>query len=142
MLISIYFLITFKHYVHVSNVSSIVYGSALYWQIALVGYSILATAVQPLKRAATSFSTHTKMSVCGPSKSSRSGQSIQLRSLSRTKHLSHLNEAAPPLPPAMAWSSVQAGMGAQDRDSVESQGSRDHIVKKMDVQVSYSNDEK
>ena len=80
------------------------------------------------------------MSVCGPSKGSRSGQSVQLRSLRKTKHLSHLNEAAPPLPPAMVWSSVQAGMGAQDRDSVESQGSQDHIVKKMDVQVSYSND--
>ena len=58
VLISVYFLVVFKRYTTQDNPSNIIHGTASYWQIALVGHSVIATAIQPLKRAATSFSTH------------------------------------------------------------------------------------
>ena len=109
VLISAYFLVAFKRYTTQNKPSDIIYGTALYWQIALVGHSVLATAIQPLKRGATSFSTH-------------------------------LTET-PPTPLPIFWSSAQAGDRLQDSDSIESHGSQDHIiVKKTDVQVTYSDD--
>ncbi|THW85434.1 hypothetical protein D6D15_08075 [Aureobasidium pullulans] len=80
VLISAYFLVASKRYTTQNNPSDIIYGTALYWQITLVGHSVLATAIQPLKRAATSFSTHSKMPVGNTSQGSRSGQSSKLRS--------------------------------------------------------------
>jgi hypothetical protein len=140
ILISIYFLIVFKHYIAPSNSSSIVYGSALYWQIALVGYSVLATAIQPLKRAATSFSTHTKMPVSNASRGTRSGQSSKLRSLSRARQSVLLAGDAAPPPPPLIWSGAPSVANGQDSDSMESHGSQDQIVKKTDVRVTYSDD--
>jgi hypothetical protein len=140
ILISVYFLTTFKHYIASSNASPIIYGSAPYWQIALVGYSILATAVQPLKRAATSFSTHTKMPVSTASRGTRSGQSLKLRSLSRNRQSVLLTGDVAPPPPPLIWSGAPSVANGQDSDSIESHGSQDQIVKKTDVQVTYSDD--
>jgi hypothetical protein len=140
ILISVYFLTTFKHYINSTNSTPIVYGSALYWQIALVGYSILATATQPLKRAATSFSTHTKMPVSTASRGTRSGQSLKLRSLSRNRQSVLLTGDAAPPPPPLIWSGAPSVVNGQDSDSIGSHGSQDQIVKKTDVQVTYSDD--
>ncbi|THX71313.1 hypothetical protein D6D04_09553 [Aureobasidium pullulans] len=140
VLISDYFLVAFKRYTTQNNPSDIIYGTALYWQIALVGHSVLATAIQPLKRAATSFSTHPKMPVGNTSQGSRSGQSSKLRSSNKTRRSLLLTET-PPTPLSIIWSSAQAGDRLQDSDSIESHGSQDHIiVKKTDVQVTYSDD--
>ncbi|THX12221.1 hypothetical protein D6D13_04264 [Aureobasidium pullulans] len=140
VLISAYFLVAFKRYTNQDNPSNIMYGTALYWQIALVGHSVIATAIQPLKRAATSFSTHSKMPVGNTSQSSRSGQSSKLRSSNKTRRSLLLTEI-PPTPPPIIWSSAQAGDRLQDSDSIESHGFQDHIiVKKTDVQVTYSDD--
>ncbi|KAG9656118.1 hypothetical protein KCU84_g16925, partial [Aureobasidium melanogenum] len=137
--ISISFLVAFNHYIGSENSSTIVYGSALYWQIALVGYSFLATAIQPLKRAATSLSTHTKVPVSNASRSSRSGQSSKLRSLSKPRRSLLLTETAPSSQLPTICSGAQAE-SQQDSDSIESHGSRDRIVKKTDFQVTYSDD--
>lgn len=140
VLISAYFLVAFKRYTTQNNPSDIIYGTALYWQIALVGHSVLATAIQPLKRAATSFSTHSKMPVGNTSQGSRSGQSSKLRSSKKTRRSLLLTET-PPTPLPISWSSAQAGDRLQDSDFIESHGSQDHIiVKKTDVQVTYSDD--
>ncbi|THZ42148.1 hypothetical protein D6C90_05373 [Aureobasidium pullulans] len=140
VLISAYFLVAFKRYTTQNNPSDIIYGTALYWQIALVGHSVLATAIQPLKRAATSFSTHSKMPVGNTSQGSRSGQSSKLRSSTKTRRSLLLTEI-PPTPPPIIWSSAQAGDRLQDSDSIESHGSQDHIiVKKTAVQVTHSDD--
>ncbi|THW25611.1 hypothetical protein D6D23_04187 [Aureobasidium pullulans] len=140
VLISAYFLVAFKRYTTQNNPSDIIYGTALCWQIALVGHSVLATAIQPLKRAATSFSTHSKMPVGNTSQGSRSGQSSKLRSSKKTRRSLLLTET-PPTPLPIFWSSAQAGDRLQDSDSIESHGSQDHIiVKKTDVQVTYSDD--
>ncbi|THX07774.1 hypothetical protein D6D17_04539 [Aureobasidium pullulans] len=140
VLISAYFLVAFKRYTTQNNPSDIIYGTALYWQIALVGHSVLATAILPLKRAATSFSTHSKMPVGNTSQGSRSGQSSKLRSSNKTRRSLLLTET-PPTPPPIIWSSAQAGDRLQDTDSIESHGSQNHIImKKTDVQVTYSDD--
>ncbi|THW53948.1 hypothetical protein D6D25_03812 [Aureobasidium pullulans] len=119
VLISAYFLVASKRYTTQNNPSDIIYGTALYWQIALVGHSVLATAIQPLKRAATSFSTHSKMPVGNTSQGSRSGQSSKLRSSNKTRRSLLLTET-PPTPPPIIWSSAQAGDRLQDSDSIES----------------------
>ncbi|THX46968.1 hypothetical protein D6D06_09835 [Aureobasidium pullulans] len=140
VLISAYFLVASKRYTTQNNPSDIIYGTALYWQIALVGHSVLATAIQPLKRAATSFSTHSDMPVGNTSQGSRSGQSSKLRSSNKTRRSLLLTET-PPTPLPIIWSSAQAGDRLQDSDSIESHGSQDHIImKKTDVQVTYSDD--
>ncbi|KAG9944160.1 hypothetical protein KCU85_g8170, partial [Aureobasidium melanogenum] len=135
ILISVAFVVAFNHYIDSENSSTIVYGSALYWQIALVGYSFLATAIQPLKRAATSLSTHTKVPVSNASRGSKSGQSSKLRSVSKTRQSRFLTP--PPLPSTHSSSRVE---GQLDSDSIESHGSQDRIVKKTDVQITYSDD--
>ncbi|THY31005.1 hypothetical protein D6D00_02577 [Aureobasidium pullulans] len=140
VLISAYFLVASKRYTTQNNPSDIIYGTALYWQIALVGHSVLATAIQPLKRAATSFSTHSNMLVGNTSQGSMSGKSSKLRSSNKTRRSLLLTET-PPTPLSIIWSSAQAGDRLQDSDSIESHGSQDHIiVKKTDVQVTYSDD--
>ncbi|THY48112.1 hypothetical protein D6C97_07746 [Aureobasidium pullulans] len=140
VLISAYFLVAFKRYTNQDKTSNIMYGTALYWQIALVGHSVIATAIQPLKCAATSFSTHSKMPVGNTSQGSRSGQSSKLRSSNKTRRSLLLTET-PPTPPPIIWSSAQAGDRLQDSDSIESHGSQNHIImKKTDVQVTYSDD--
>ncbi|THY14662.1 hypothetical protein D6D01_08080 [Aureobasidium pullulans] len=140
ILISVYFLVAFERYTPQDIPSNIIYGTTLYWQIALVGHSVLATAIQPLKRAATSFSTHSKMPVGQPSQGSRSGQSSKLRSSNKTRRSLLLTET-PPTPPPIIWSSARAGDRLQDSDFIESHGSQGHIiVKKTDVQVTYSDD--
>ncbi|THW54378.1 hypothetical protein D6D20_10257 [Aureobasidium pullulans] len=131
VLISAYFLVAFKRYTTQNNPSDIIFGTALYWPIALVGHSVLATAIQPLKRAATSFSTHLKMPVW----------TIFQTTLLRQTRRSLLLTETPPTPLSIIWSSAQAGDRLQDSDSIESHGSQDHIiVKKTDVQVTYSDD--
>ncbi|THY20721.1 hypothetical protein D6D02_01680 [Aureobasidium pullulans] len=74
------------------------------------------------------------------SQGSRSGQSSKLRSSNKTRRSLLLTET-PPTPFPIIWSSAQAGDRLQDSDSIESHGSQDHIiVKKTDVQVTYSDD--
>ncbi|KAK6008229.1 hypothetical protein QM012_000132 [Aureobasidium pullulans] len=137
--LSVSFLIAFNQYMGSKNTSTIMYGSALYWQIALLGYSFLATAIQPLKRAATSLSTHTKVSNSDNSRSTRSGQSSKLRSLNKPRQSLLLTKAEPSTPLPMIRPDAQA-QGQQDSDSIESHGSQDRIVKKMDFRVTYSPD--
>ncbi|CAD0041891.1 unnamed protein product, partial [Aureobasidium pullulans] len=129
VLISAYFLVAFKRYTTQNNPSDIIYGTALYWQIALVGHSVLATAIQPLKRGATSFSTHSKMPVGNTSQGSRSGQSSKLRSSKKNTKIASVDRD-PPTPLPIFWSSAQAGDRLQDSDSIESHGSQDHIIVK------------
>ncbi|KEQ78416.1 hypothetical protein M438DRAFT_410229 [Aureobasidium pullulans EXF-150] len=119
VLISAYFLVASKRYTTQNNPSDIIYGTALYWQIALVGHSVLATAIQPLKRAATSFSTHSNMLVGNTSQGSMSGKSSKLRSSNKTRRSLLLTET-PPTPLSIIWSSAQAGDRLQDSDSIES----------------------
>ncbi|THV80763.1 hypothetical protein D6D29_05901 [Aureobasidium pullulans] len=119
VLISAYFLVASKRYTTQNNPSDIIYGTALYWQIALVGHSVLATDIQPLKRAATSFSTHSNMLVGNTSQGSMSGKSSKLRSSNKTRRSLLLTET-PPTPLSIIWSSAQAGDRLQDSDSIES----------------------
>ncbi|THX47889.1 hypothetical protein D6D08_10122, partial [Aureobasidium pullulans] len=119
VLISAYFLVASKRYTTQNNPSDIIYGTALYWQITLVGHSVLATAIQPLKRAATSFSTHSNMLVGNTSQGSMSGKSSKLRYSNKTRRSLLLTET-PPTPLSIIWSSAQAGDRLQDSDSIES----------------------
>ncbi|THV90416.1 hypothetical protein D6D26_09431, partial [Aureobasidium pullulans] len=131
VLISAYFLVAFKRYTTQNNPSDIIYGTALYWQIALVGHSVLATAIQPLKCAATSFSTHSKMPVWTIFQTTLLQKNTKIASVDRDP-----SYTAPDI--LVRRSSRRSITRLRFHREPPPQ---DHIiVKKTDVQVTYSDD--
>ncbi|CAD0042053.1 unnamed protein product, partial [Aureobasidium pullulans] len=131
VLISAYFLVAFKRYTTQNKPSDIIYGTALYWQIALVGHSVLATAIQPLKRGATSFSTHSKMPVWTIFQTTLLQKNTKIASVDRDPSYT--------APDILVKRSSRRSI-ARLRFHREPRISGSYYCEKTDVQVTYSDD--